>query len=295
LAAGFVSFLGKFATVKHGAKRQHLVYCVKIAWPSACMFDLARIAATGLVGRIDFHESLGSTSDRALTLAAEGETRLPLLVLCEQQTAGRGRGPNRWWSGSGALTFSLALEAPPAQVPAERWPQIALMAGLAVCEALQSLVPRADLRVKWPNDVYLSDRKLCGILSESVPGWRDRLVVGLGINVNNQEPGRPFAAASLIDHDGISRDLTNVLIAVLDHFDLRWRELLDGTFAQVAGAYRERCFLSGKTVTIQQPGEQTITGVCGGIDNCGALRLRTQHGEQGIVAGTVVRWDRKGD
>jgi BirA family biotin operon repressor/biotin-[acetyl-CoA-carboxylase] ligase len=279
------------------------------------MFDLARIAAAGLIGHIDHHESLGSTSDRALALAASGENRLPLLVLCEQQTAGRGRGTNRWWSDRGALTFSLALEAPAHRLPLERWPQVALVAGLAVCEALESLVPRAELSVKWPNDVYLGGRKLCGILSESVPGWRDRLVVGMGINVNNQEPGSPkskvqspklsrapdrgpwtldfgrFPAASLIDHDGIARDLTSVLVAVLDHFDRRWQELLDRAFEGAAAAYRQRCFLTGRTVTVQLAGERTLTGVCLGIDDHGALRVRTTHGEEGIVSGTVAHWD----
>jgi len=280
----------------------------KIARLTNRMFDLARIDASGLVGHIDHHESLGSTSDRALELAAAGENRLPLLVLCEQQTAGRGRGTSRWWSDSGALTFSLVLEAPPLRLSAERWPQVALVAGLAVCEALASLVPRAELAVKWPNDVYLGGHKLCGILSESVPGWRDRLVVGIGINVNNRVQGSglsvqqvgvggresgvgPFIAASLIDHDGIARDLTGVLVAVLDQFDRRWQELLGDAFEQAAGAYRQRCFLTGRTVTIQQAGEKNFTGVCLGIDDRGALRLRTPHGEQSIVSGTVARWD----
>src|SRR5437867_3588245 len=133
------------------------------------MFDLPRLAAAGLVARIDYHESVGSTSDRALELGAFGDTELPLLVLAERQTAGRGRGANRWHSTDGAMTFSLALEAPPDRLPPSRWPQVALVGGLAMCEALQSLAPAADFRVKWPNDVYLGSGKICGILSESIP------------------------------------------------------------------------------------------------------------------------------
>jgi BirA family biotin operon repressor/biotin-[acetyl-CoA-carboxylase] ligase len=269
-------------------------------------FDLSRIAASGLIASIDYHESLGSTSDRALSLAAADETKLPLLVLAEQQTAGRGRGTNRWWSNNGALTFSLALEAPAAVLPATSWPQVAPMTGLAVCEALQSLAPSAHFRVKWPNDVYQSDRKICGILSESVPGWRDRLIVGIGINVNNslQPSGAPpyhapltthhsqlLNATSLIDHDTLPRALTDVLIAVLDHFDHRWRSLLNEGFAPLASAYRKLCLLTDKTVTIEQPGGTTLLGLCTGIDDFGALRLRTEHGEQRVLSGSVVRWD----
>ncbi len=264
------------------------------------MFDLSRLAAANLLAGIDYHESLGSTSDRALALAASDAAALPLLVLAERQTAGRGRGSNRWWAEDGALTFSLALEAPPDRLPTERWPQVALVAGLAVCEALQSLAPAAELRVKWPNDIYLGGGKIGGILSESVAGWRDRLVVGVGVNVNNSirsggDGGRGTGdihlrqiATSLIEHDGLPRDLTSVLLAVLDQFDLRWREFLTGGFAPLAAGYRERCFLTGKTVTIQQSANQMLVGRCCGVDDGGVLRLQGLSGEQRVRSGSVV-------
>jgi BirA family transcriptional regulator, biotin operon repressor / biotin---[acetyl-CoA-carboxylase] ligase len=273
------------------------------------MFDIARITASKLVARIDYHESLGSTSDRALALAAEGAIELPLLVLTERQTAGRGRGANRWWASEGALTFSLVLEAPAEKLPISRWPQVALVAGLAVCEALESLAPSAALRVKWPNDVYLGSRKVCGILSETVPGWRDRLVVGVGINVNNGEvscqlsvvsgeggdrgqgTGGAGQAVALVEEDGLVRDLTDVLLAVLDQFDRRWSELIDGGFVPLAAEYRERCYLTGKTVTIEQPGARQVVGACQGIDEAGLLVLRTETGEQRLSSGSVVRWE----
>lgn len=265
------------------------------------MFDLARLTAANLVAQIDHHESLGSTSDRALQLAAAGVGTLPLLVLTEQQTAGRGRGINRWFAQEGALTFSLVLAAPPNELPSHRWPEVALATGLAVCEALQSLAPSADLQVKWPNDVYLAGRKICGILSESVPGWRDRLVVGIGVNVNNrsQESGGGSqesvelrrTAIALIDYDKLPRDLTAVLLAILDHFERRWSELLASGFAPLAAAYRDRCILTGKTVTIQQPGGATLVGLCRGIDESGVLRLHNLSGEHRVLSGTVLRWE----
>ena len=267
------------------------------------MLDLARLSASGLVAGIDYHESLGSTSDRALALAAAGEIPLPHLVLAERQTAGRGRGTNRWWSADGALTFSLVLAAPSDRLPPECWPQVALVAGLAVCEALKWLSPAAELRVKWPNDVFLAGRKLCGILSESVPGWRDRLVVGVGINVNNslrrvqgsgfgvQESELSDIATALFDHDGLPRDLTNVLVAVLDQFDHRWSAFVSEGFAPLANEYRQRCFLTGKTVTIQQPAARPLLGVCRGIDDRGCLRLRSETGEIAVASGTVQKWE----
>jgi biotin-(acetyl-CoA carboxylase) ligase len=81
------------------------------------------------------------------------------------------------------------------------------------------------------------------------------------------------------------------LVAVLDEFDRRWRELLDGRFEEAAGAYRERCFLTGKTVTIGQPGDQRVVGVCRGIDASGGLCVQTERGIQTIVSGAVIGWD----
>ena len=269
------------------------------------MFELSRIAATGLVARIDYHESVGSTNDRALALGAIGETDLPLLVLAERQTAGRGRGANRWWTTDGALTFSLVLSAPVEQLPPTHWPQVALISGLAVCEALEGLAPADDLCVKWPNDVYLGGRKIAGILSESMPGWRDRLVVGMGVNVNNRvqgegvggeasgdrSQGTGLIATSLIEHDGVLRNLTDALLVVLDEFDRRWRELLAGSFDDAATAFRQRCLLTGKTVTIVQPGGRTVVGRCQGINDSGALVVQNEGGVELVHSGTVARWD----
>lgn len=296
--------------------------------PAPYQVDPTRLRTCGLVAAVEDHQTLPSTSDRALALAAQGEVPLPLLVVAAEQTAGRGRGTNRWWSSWGALTFSLALEAPPSQLPPARWPQVALVAGLAVCEALEGHVPGADLRVKWPNDVYLSGRKLCGILSESVPGHRDRLVVGIGINVNNQPPdvrgsaggeleraepaakhaGSPISlsnnslektqcvsAISLVEYDGRVRDLTEVLLSVLDRFDWRWRTFLDVGFEPMVDPYRQRCFLTGRTLRVEVGPRQEVVGLCRGINTDGALQLVTEQGLWNLVSGSVAGWEPAGN
>jgi len=264
------------------------------------MFDLSRITRSGLVRHVDYHESVGSTNDRALELAARDELPLPLLVLTERQTGGRGRGTNRWWSASGALTFSLLVEAPAEALRPETRSQVALVAGLAVCEALEPLAPRAQWRVKWPNDVYLNGGKVCGILCESAPGQSERLIVGIGINVNNsmaeeKEPaaiaadGVPTGAVALVDFDSLSRELTDVLLAVLDRFDFRWSTLLQSGFRALAADYRQRCLLVGKTVTANLSGRRVV-GVCRNIDDFGGLVLATESGSRTIVAGSIEAW-----
>ena len=138
--------------------------------------DLRRIEAESHVAHVDFLETLDSTNDRALALTRESAIELPALVLSTNQTAGRGRGSNQWSAGPGALTFSLAVE-PPAALRADRLPLLSLAAGLAVCESLAKLLSTDKaIGLKWPNDVLLDRRKVCGILVESTSAPRRRLV-----------------------------------------------------------------------------------------------------------------------
>jgi BirA family transcriptional regulator, biotin operon repressor / biotin---[acetyl-CoA-carboxylase] ligase len=254
-------------------------------------FDLTRLYETGCLERIEHHAELGSTNDQALALAARDDLELPLLVLAERQTAGRGRGTNRWWAVDGALTFSLVV-APDARLPAAHWPRLSLAAGLAICQALECFAPQALFQVKWPNDVYAEGRKIAGILIESPAQSRGRLVIGIGVNVNNSLAAAPddmrSLATALCDIDHRQRDLTSVLAAILTQ--LVGQLAAAGQMASIASGWQERCLLTGNTVQVQSGGE-TIIGRCLGIDEQGALLLQTESGRRSIVSGTVVKWE----
>ena len=131
--------------------------------------DLNRITGSTFVKRVEFHQAIDSTNNRALQVARTAEYESPLLVLAESQTQGRGRGTNLWWAQPGALTFSLLIKTDQAQLPPDRWPQVSLTAGLAVCEAIEEFVGEPAIQLKWPNDVYVRQRKACGILIEMPP------------------------------------------------------------------------------------------------------------------------------
>ena len=255
-------------------------------------FDLPLLYETGCVARIDHHAELPSTSDHALVLAAQDDLDLPLLVLAERQTAGRGRGANRWWAAPGALTFSLIVAPEPEALPPARWPQLSLAAGLAICQALETLAPQALLQVKWPNDVYAEGRKIAGILIESPAQSRGRLVIGVGVNVNNSLSGapeeiRPLATA-LCDLEGRQHDLTRVLGAILAELHAQLQSAAN--MSALRRRYEARCLLSGSAVRVQS-GSETIAGRCLGIDEQGALLLQTELGRRSVVSGTVLSWE----
>ncbi len=269
-------------------------------------FDVPRILAESFVRSVELRESTASTNDLAVELAAQSDVVAPLLVLAREQTAGRGRGVNRWWSGPGALTFSLLLDTHAASLPRSAWPRVSLTAGLAVCEALDELLPHDRPALKWPNDVYVRDRKVCGILVEAPSHsarrpsndasadsdsshHENRLVVGVGLNVNNSLAGAPAPlssqAISLADALGHSLDLTDVLVRLLKRMDDCW-QMLDGHDARLVERWQTFCALSGRTVQIQA-GPQLHTGTCHGIDSEGALLLESGSSVQRLFAGIV--------
>jgi biotin-(acetyl-CoA carboxylase) ligase len=111
---------------------------------------------------------------------------------------------------------------------------------------------------------------------------------GQGPGVRRQETGD--RAIALVDSDGITRDLTEVLLAVLDRFDYRWSTLLQSGFRALAAEYRQRCLLVGKTVTANLSGRRVV-GVCRSIDECGGLVLATESGHRTLVAGSIDAWE----
>ena len=273
--------------------------------PSA--YDADRLKAETFVAHVEIHEELASTNDRALELATDSDLPLPGLVVAHRQVQGRGRGSNVWWSSTGALTCSLLLELPADQLPTSRWPEMSLTVGSSVCAALSRRFPGEDVRLKWPNDVYLRGAKLCGILIEvaHVAGQVERphtgtrrspderrparIVIGVGLNVNNSIQQAPeeirSRAVALCDVGGPQR-IEDVLVDVLREF----AEQLNGLRrdpASIRAIWRRFDLLSGRTVSIDESSQNRVTGTCLGIDDDGALLLQTDSGPRRCYAGVV--------
>jgi len=256
-------------------------------------FDLSRITRETFVRDVEYHDVLGSTNDRALEILSLETFDAPFLVLADSQTSGRGRGSNAWWSPPGALAYSLIVDAPSHGLSAERQRLVSLAAGLSVCEALKDLLPNAILHLKWPNDVFLNGRKASGLLVEASGTRPGRMVVGIGINVNNSLQAAPMElrgiATSLVEAAGSPQDRTDVLIRVLQRFDAALQRLA-ASDSELLGRWREFCVLTGRTVLLRV-GTQDALGRCQGIDDDGALVLETPDGISRFQSGVVVRYE----
>jgi BirA family biotin operon repressor/biotin-[acetyl-CoA-carboxylase] ligase len=258
--------------------------------PARPPLDAARLAAAdpdllpGLT--VEVVEEAPSTNALVTARAHEGAAE-GLVVVAEHQTAGRGRLDRSWETPArSGLTFSLLLRP---SVPLPSWPWLPLLAGYAVDKALKAAGFEAS--VKWPNDVLLDGRKLCGILIEVPSSAAGRVVIGVGLNVNNSLADAPpdvrQRATSLIDETNQPHDRTELLIGILRRLDRDLALLSVGAATALQSRWSEWCWLTGRTVGIDQ-GERLVEGLCEGIDTDGALLLRTPSGRERVYSGIVA-------
>jgi BirA family biotin operon repressor/biotin-[acetyl-CoA-carboxylase] ligase len=230
------------------------------------------------LGGLRYFEQTGSTNDDALAWAADGAPDLAL-VCAEQQTAGRGRGDRRWFTPPGAaLAFSLVLRPSPGE--GQSVPLFSGLGALAVCEALgmRGLHPE----IKWPNDVLLNRRKVCGILAEAV--WMgekaDCFVLGIGVNAKPEAvpPSDQliFPATCVEAEMGKSVDRLTLLRDVLQSL-LHWRGLM--AKADFPAAWENHLAFRGEQVEIWTEAVPARTGTIEGLERDGSLRLRSLDGQ----------------
>ena len=232
--------------------------------------------------RLLIRESLESTNDEVRNLAKAGAPD-GLIVLAESQTAGRGRRGAAWFSPAGeSLAFSILMRP---QEPQALWPRLALAAGLAVAEAVESFGPQAG--IKWPNDVWIGHKKVAGILVEA---GLDFAVVGIGLNVNTMEfpPGVAEIATSMRIETARNFSRSEVLGEIVRRIAVR-RHQIGGDFEALISAVRLRCVLTDKRVTLTTANGPKV-GMVEGIAAGGELLLRTENGLERLIQADEVRF-----
>jgi BirA family biotin operon repressor/biotin-[acetyl-CoA-carboxylase] ligase len=224
------------------------------------------------------YEVCASSQDQLLEGDPEGT-----IVVCEEQSAGRGRRGRSWQSPRGrALLASILLRPPPSRTAAE----LTLVAG-AVTAALIEEAIEAPAGIKWPNDVLIDGKKVAGILAEK----RDQgLVLGIGINVNQTSGELPGGArldpTSLRIATGREWDRAELLSDLAYEFEAAYLNWLKDGLSAVSAALAHRDVLHGRRVRVD-----AIAGIACGIDTNGALLVDTPAGTRSVVAGEVeIEW-----
>lgn len=236
-----------------------------------------------------YFKSVGSTNDIAAEWARQGMHGLSLVV-ADEQTRGRGRSGRQWFTPpDSALAFSLLLDGDP-KVP-EQLGRATGLGALAVCEALETLY-KLSPQIKWPNDVLVEGKKVCGVLAEAL--WSGKrlgaLVLGIGINIAASsvppQAALNFPAACL--QDFASQDVRRpaLLRAILEHI-LSWRARM--SHPDFIAAWGDRLAYRGQAVHVEiNPGHHVEAELLGLAED-GQLKLRLPSGATRVFAVGEIR------
>lgn len=245
--------------------------------------DLSPVAVhdglrTRYLGRAYSYLLLTDSTQNAVAHAAAQGAKEGLMVVAEEQTAGRGRFRRAWVAPpGGSLSVSILLRP-----PAPALPFVVMAAALATARAIRAAAPDLSPEIKWPNDILLSGKKTCGMLLETAHGPKGPLycVLGIGVNVNwdpSQVPEIAATATSLSVASGgrpISRRI--LLQRLLEELEPLYEEAKrDGS--AVYRVWRSRLVTLGRRVNVQG-GDVVAEGIAEDVDATGALLVRTDEG-----------------
>lgn len=258
--------------------------------------------------RVEILESIGSTNDygRAVLMGdavARRNWGELSVISTGDQNAGHGRLDRVWSAPPGsslATTFVVRPHANPrVHIAPEQYHWLTSLAALSVRDALMqdfSLVPS----IKWPNDVLLGNRKVCGILAQLVlePEGNISVIVGVGLNLNMTAEQLPVpTSTSTLVESGQPADLEQVLTSLSTRFEYYYREFASGGFdasqpfggASLLERLRGALSTIGAHLTIHLPGDETFRGVGVDIADTGELVVRAENGEERqFTVGDVV-------
>ncbi len=226
-------------------------------------------------------ESLPSTNTLARELASQGAPS-GTLVIAEEQTAGRGRFRRRWLSPAGTnLLFSLLLR--PGARPEQAF-ALTMTLALAAAEAIEGLAGVSCL-IKWPNDLFVRDLKLAGILTElsACAGKIEYAVLGLGVNVHWHPEDQPEWAGrttSILKETGRPVSRNDLLIHVVRRFEEHYRQLLCGAVDLLYHHWNRISLVTGREVELDAGEGEMIRGKALRIARDGALVIEDGNGEE---------------
>lgn len=234
------------------------------------------------------HRSISSTNEYARSIAARCKDGA--VVLAETQTAGRGRLSRPWNSPQGGIWMSLILKP---EIPMDQAYRINMAVSVALARALYEIFG-LEADIKWPNDLLIDGRKLCGILME-ISAEVDRLdyvVVGIGINVNTDTSDFPeeWNATSLSKELGRSVSRTGLIQRILKEIEDAYESL--GSM-EIYEEWRDRSATLGRHVRITTASASTsasgdLEGTAVALSEDGALCLETDKGIKRILAGDCI-------
>lgn len=258
--------------------------------------DILQHVKTTVFGRkIHLLESAFSTQMEAIQLAEEGADA-GTLVIADMQTNGRGRLGRNWFSPAGkGIWMSLILRP---ELPIRQMPQLTLLTGVAVCSAIRN-VTGLTAGLKWPNDILIEGRKICGILLEAATEDNQvrYCIAGIGIDVNMSEQDYPeelrSIATSLKMEAGSSVSRSRLIGEVMNELEKRYIQYEQEGFSPILKEWEALSASIGKQVRSVSL-HDVIEGTAIGLDESGGLIVLTNEGRQTTIFSGEVEIIKKG-
>jgi BirA family biotin operon repressor/biotin-[acetyl-CoA-carboxylase] ligase len=248
---------------------------------------LDRLKKDRVIGRqvLSFAQ-IDSTNRLALEMGAKGSPE-GLVIFAEEQTKGRGRLGRTWVSPKGkGLYFSVLLRP---RLALNGVPKLTLTAAVSVAEAIEETTGLRPL-IRWPNDLLVDGKKICGILTE-MAAEADRIgyvVLGIGVNVNASKKELPENGASIQSATRRAQDRCALAARILQKLDAHYADLLAGRFEPLAERWEQRSAVTGKRVAATTLAGR-LEGTAVGIDEDGALWIRQDSGiRKRILSGDIL-------
>lgn len=235
-----------------------------------------------------YYEEIDSTNTEARRKSVSG-AKEGFVVIADKQNAGKGRRGRTWESPAGEnLYFSLLLRP---EIPPEKAPMLTLVMAYSVARVIRSLYGM-QAQIKWPNDLLLDGKKVCGILTEMhlQHGRIEDVIVGTGINVNGEQFPQELLdkAASLYQQAKKKLDRKELLEAVLQEFEKKYEIFLEcQDLSYLQDAYNQMLINKDREVLVLEPGNE-YKAIALGINQEGELLVKKEDGEiEAVFAGEV--------
>lgn len=259
--------------------------------PEAIKKDLRTVEIGKKIIYFDTIDSTNNYSKRIAKEAAHGT-----VIISEEQSGGRGRLGRNWASPKGEGIWMSVILKP--EIPPTEGMKMTQIAAAAVCNAIRSITG-LEVFIKWPNDLVVNGKKVCGILTE-MAGELTRieyLIVGIGINANNEAFPEEFQhiATSLAQEKGEKIDRKALILHLLKEFEELYRDYIQkGTLEKTIGVIRNYSAVLGKSIIIIK-GEERLKAMVLAINEDGLLEVKYENGKKELlISGEVSIRGEKG-
>lgn len=227
-------------------------------------------------------ETLSSTNDKAKEFAKQGKYNL--VIIAKEQKKGRGRFGRKWISDYNGLCMTILLK----EEDINKTKYLTFIAGISVARAIIDICS-LNAKVKWPNDVLINDKKVCGILTETIHGKENYVLVGIGLNVNNKDFSKSISdkATSLALESNKEFGIKILLNRIIKNFIFLYRYYTNKNYVKIIDLWKKYSHTVGKRIKAKTLDGEFIGKAIDIDDEC-YLVLRLDNGEiKKIIEGDI--------